>query len=416
MIFSANRRHAGQKFPSFATLISAALVLVICWSFFVTVSTEIRENLSDPDESEVWLTVNDSAHYYQIAQAIDEGRAIEGYAKHGGYAHRQPLYPLSLALMMRMGGESAHWLAMVNVIIGVITAGFIYWAFWTLFDSRIVALLASLIYSLSRFIVDHVSHRLNTEPLYILFAIAAVCFALKYVKSGQLRHIALASAVAGLGYLTRPNGLFLMGPMIVALLGNDILKHSQESPRVVAKRVGVSLAVAFIIFAGITAPSWIPKTVFFGNPIYHAYLPNFMWVDTYEEGHVAGPPRYGPTDYFADHGIGDVVTRLSSGSIRVFSEIPISHGRIHYLLTVGGFCVALLRRRRRDVVLIIFTALTLTPLVWTALSNPSGRVHYGAWFPFSLFYISLLMEAVPVLAGRARPIVTSFCAAVRSGW
>ena len=60
--------------------------------------------------------------------------------------------------------------------------------------------------------------------------------------------------------------------------------------------------VAAAIFLIVAIPSWVPRLVYYGSPFHHGYLENFMWVDTYKEGHVGQSfAIYTWRDYFAHH-------------------------------------------------------------------------------------------------------------------
>ena len=95
-----------------------------------------------------------------------------------------------------------------------------------------------------------------------------------------------------------------------------------------------------------------------------------------------------------------MAARLWQGVPHVFVEVPWFHGRLHHLLAVGGVCIALLRRKRRDVVLVFFMVLSTLPFVWTAVSNPAARVAYGGWFPFSIYFVALSFDMALTLASK----------------
>ena len=99
-----------------------------------------------------------------------------------------------------------------------------------------------------------------------------------------------------------------------------------------------------------------------------------------------------------------MAARLWCGSTHLFVQ---AQGRLHHLLTVGGVLVALVMCKRRDVVLVIFLFLSVSPFVWTAVSNPNRRVVYGAWFPFSIFFVALSLEMALTVAVRMAPHVRS---------
>ena len=214
------------------------LVVAISWSCFATVSDALRENLTQPEGPALILSLGDAKHYYEMAKAITEGRFAEIYPSR--WAHRQPLYPLTLALTMRMGDDDLYRLGMVNAIVGIATIWLVYLCIWTTLWNQAVALLGALALSVNEFIVVSASRTLYTEPLYVACALATICFGSRYVTTGRLRNLCLASGTAGLAYLTRPNGLFLMAGMVVVLLGNDLMLGRKQRRRGVTRHIAFS--------------------------------------------------------------------------------------------------------------------------------------------------------------------------------
>ena len=138
--------------------------------------------------------------------------------------------------------------------------------------------------------------------------------------------------------------------------------------------------------------------IVFGDPLYHGYLSNYLWVDTYEEGHI-NEPIYGPGGYFSSHDVADVLDRITQGLVHVFWfwEAPGNYGvngGILYLLGMLGLVAAVLTRRSSYVFLTLFMLLQLFPIVWTGISNPTARVSYGAMFPFLIVYAMILADMV----------------------
>ena len=94
------------------------------------------------------------------------------------------------------------------------------------------------------------------------------------------------------------------------------------------RHAGIYL-VAVAIFLAASTPSWVPRLAYFGDPFHHGYLENYMWVDTYKEGHVGQSyATYTWRDYFAHHHVRDVVSRLSHGLRNIYFRIPIMMERI----------------------------------------------------------------------------------------
>lgn len=65
--------------------------------------------------------------------------------------------------------------------------------------------------------------------------------------------------------------------------------------------------------------------------------------------------------------------------------------------------MTVLRRRRRDLVLVATMLLTLLPITWTSLSMPFTRIAYGAQLAFILLFSAILLESARDLLVRAIP-------------
>ena len=108
-------------------------------------------------------------------------------------------------------------------------------------------------------------------------------------------------------------------------------------------------ALAVFIFVVLAVPSWVPRMIVFDDPVYHGYLSNYLWVDTYEEGHI-NEPIYGPGDYFSSHDLGDVLDRITRGLVHVFwfwgapGNYGVNGGTL-YLIGMLGLVAAVLTRR-----------------------------------------------------------------------
>jgi hypothetical protein len=119
-----------------------------------------------------------------------------------------------------------------------------------------------------------------------------------------------------------------------------------------------------------------------------------MWVDTYKEGHVGQSyATYTWRDYFAHHGVWDILSRLLHGLWNIYFRIPIMMEKVPllYFLSIGGVWIAFRERAREYRFLCLFLVLQMQPLVWTNLSNPTSRVPYGSMLPFELFLAALFL-------------------------
>jgi hypothetical protein len=154
--------------------------------------------------------------------------------------------------------------------------------------------------------------------------------------------------------------------------------------------------LAVLVFVVVCAPSWIPRYAYFGNPIYHGYLSNYLWTDTYKEGHVGQRYAiYTARDYFSTHGAGDVAMRWLSGIGKCGFTIPIRTEEkipLLYFLALAGFVMTLWRGPGVYRTLALFGILQMLPLVWTNLSNPTIRVPYAASLPFEVIFAALFLS------------------------
>jgi hypothetical protein len=158
-----------------------------------------------------------------------------------------------------------------------------------------------------------------------------------------------------------------------------------------------------MLFIVVTIPSWSPRLHDFGNPVYHGYLSNYMWVDTYELGHSSG--TYSWRDYVADHSAWDAIQRAWGGFWNVGFSIPYrmeDDFPALFLLALGGVGVAALRGPSSYRVIAVFGILQLLPLMWTNLSNPNDRVPYAATMPFEIVFAAFCLV---FLADRLGPLL-----------
>ena len=379
-----------------------AAFLVLSVTFCIAMLDRLATNLDDPQRA-VEFADEDSLHYLRIADAFVEGRLADTVRP----AHRQPLFPALLAAARASGADTSMGLGAVNVLVGLATLAVLLGAGWWLFGSWWIGLAGGIAYAANEFVHVHVADELLTEPLFVLVAVVAVVAAFKYLDASLESHLALAAAAAGLAYLARPNGLFLFVAMCITLLARDLLRHAATG-RTAARPPGFRIALrgdaarsilrryalALLVFVVVAAPSWVTRTAVYGNPVHHGYLSNYLWVDTYEEGHQS-EVIYGPRHYFASHGPGDVLYRIAWGIGRVFVVAPTGFGWSGFLCHVaamGGLLAAAVMRRPAGLFLAAFMLLQAGPLIWTAMANPGSRVHYGALLPFLLLYVMILVD------------------------
>ncbi len=367
----------------------------------------LAKNVSHPKTSERLLS-SDSVHYVDIANDFASGDFSMQYVKER--PHRQPLYPALLAIAIKLGNGNRFMLGAVNILVASLSILSVYALTLALFNNRFAACASALALAANPFVDREITARLLTEPLHLLLTIWAIFAFLRHLQSQNWQWLFTCAAVLGLDYLTRPNGLFMAGAAISTMALGSLLGYFAVTQGRLSffgwlmKFAGIYL-VAVAIFLAVSIPSWVPRLVCFGNPFHHGYLENYMWVDTYKEGHVGESyATYTWRDYFAHHHVRDVLSRLIHGLRNIYFRIPIMMERfpLLFLFSIGGALIAFRISAREYRFLCLFLVLQMQPLVWTNLSNPTARVPYGSMLPFELFlaalFLSWISEQPPVRA------------------
>ncbi len=364
-----------------------ALVTII---FAVTSAITIRHNVTDLKDRAL-LFSGDTHHYLDIAKDFAAGNFSMDYV--ADRPHRQPLYPLLVSPIFRWGNGDAALLASMSAIVIFATFLLAYWQILRRFRSRFAAALIGSLFLLYPFIREQTTDRLLSEPLHLLLMVAVIFAALDWMENRRFRSLLLAFAFCGLDYLDRANGLFVTASLIGALGLHEICRPLKS---IFADRGGALLhlvmryAAALAVFVIVSAPSWLPRVKYFHDPIHHGYLSNYMWVDSYREGHVGQKyATFTAHDYLATHGAKDVAIRWAKGIWNCWFAIPFGGERrmpILFFLTVIGLGVTAWRGPRSCRILAIFGVVQMLPLIWTNMSNPSVRLPLAAILPFFLFF------------------------------
>lgn len=334
------------------------------------------------------IVENDSEAYLTIAQSFAAGDFSMAYVPH--WPHRQPLYPLALAGALRLAGNNLAALVSVNVLVGLLLVLTLYFGILKLFQSAVVAGIVALSVPLNRFLMDGIPRHLVTEPLFVLLVVAAILGFL-FTLHGQAAGLWVAAAACGLAYLTRPNGLFLMIAMLGTLLIRDFWHLWKKQPQSAWPKLAARYFLAIALFVFITIPSWLPRWEKLGNPIEHGSISNYLFVDHYAQGHDQTKARYHLHDYLVSHNVGDMLQRWLHGLFQVYLRIPLWCEEWAVLYVAACFGVGLTWRRGPPEYrwLALWLFVELLPLVWTTLSNPTGRVPYAAMLPFLFLFAAI---------------------------
>ena len=388
-----------------AFAVSPRVFLPLAAVLYVILSVHaIDRNIRDPKGRADFVS-GDSMHYLDIATDFAKGNLSMDYVQRR--PHRQPLYPATLAPVIHFRGQDFFWMATVSLVFS--TAGFLllYGAILHLQRSPVVAAIVGTLYLGDKFLFAEVTRHFLTEPLHILLMIGIIYAVLLWLRERKAWQLPVAATLIGLDYLVRPNGLFVALSLVAALGLREVLHAIRERDFRAPLRQWPVFAASVLLFALVTVPSWLPRLRDYGSPFYHGYLSNYLWVDSYAEGHQGQRfAKYTWRDYTSTHTLSDAVQRTAHGVWNVCFAIPWSvNYKLHamFLLAVAGTLLALARGPSEYRWLLLFGAIQLLPLIWTNLSNPTMRVPYAATLPFELFFAALPLALVASLARKFSP-------------
>jgi 4-amino-4-deoxy-L-arabinose transferase-like glycosyltransferase len=179
------------------------------WFLAVVVITAALMRLAFAYRAPVFVRP-DSIGYFQAAYELAHGVDLDIPIR------RTPGYPLFLTGAIWTVGEDFHSIALIQHLLGVITAILAYLIGKRLF-SPLAGLIAGLLVALSGPLIIF-EHYLMSEPLFTVFVTAAIWLGVAGLQERSTKFLALAGAAVGLAYLARPVGGALMPILALAAL------------------------------------------------------------------------------------------------------------------------------------------------------------------------------------------------------
>lgn len=191
----------------------------------------------------------DSLDYQRVASSIVSGH---GYpptliAQPGTpSAYRPPAYPFALAAAYGVSGSSDDAGRVLGAVLGALSVlALMLIAFWL--RGRDAALATGVLAAVDPAMVETAASALLSEALFVPLMLLMVVAALAYRRSGgRLRWATLAGLLCGLAALTRGNGVLLVVPAVVAVIG-----ARSGTPR--SRRLA---AVALVAVFALTLTPW----------------------------------------------------------------------------------------------------------------------------------------------------------------
>jgi hypothetical protein len=419
---------------SLAGRVCFCLLLFAIGLYLLAAIREIDRDLKQDSDWRAYFT-KDAMHYYVAAEAFASGDFSMSYEK--GWPYRQPLFPLLIAGVMKATNDNLLAIRMINVgviVFAAITLFVIVRAFWR--DSAAAAII-SILFVLNPFVYDQSVRGLNTEPLHLFLLICIIACFLRYTAVRHWIHLWLLAFTIGLDYLDRINGSFLAISALAVLccfalsqyffrtehradmssnLSSGALAKGEVSPTMpgkpdnadapvrpyadtpIRRHAGTQYTwwhylIAALVLVMTTAPSWLSRLHYFGNPFYYGAIQNFLWGDSYL-GSMDSPRALTASDYFASHSLLDAAGRFLLGCSKVFFAIPIDRERLPllYFAALAGIWLAWKQRRSPYLWLLFFYLLQMLPLAWTQPVNTTPRIPYAATQPFELFFAAVFVH------------------------
>ncbi len=385
--------------PTVVGAVLVSLLSAFVWSEGRTYVEDVSSTLPGIRE----LVEGDSEHYLAIAEAFREGDFRMSYVAPTGRAdraHRQPGYAAVLAVAESLGIRGAPNLALVGVATVAASLWIAFAGARIATGSALAGLVASAVVYDAGFLFEIATGRLLTEPTYVAVALGACAACLSYATRAGPVSLLLTAGLAGLAYLVRVNGLLLAASLATAVVVSDVIRarranRGDRAGRSVRHLPLAAYALAAGLFVVVTLPSWLPRLVYAGSPVYHGYLPNYLWVDDYERAHAAGPPQFTWSTYASEHSAGDAIERMGWGLRRVFWDTPRDKfGVVTSLAAAAAIVVLVATRNTAGLVLACAGILQALPLAWTALANPARRLPAAALLPFFALVIAAAVAAL----------------------
>jgi 4-amino-4-deoxy-L-arabinose transferase-like glycosyltransferase len=231
---------------------------------------------------------SDPTDYDRLARLLAHGRGWGPSllaAGHGPTAFRPPLYPLFLAGVYRLTGDSTTAARLVEALLGVAGIALLAWIAAHLLGRR-VAVIASALAAVYPPLVVY-STAILSEAIFIPLELAAVVAALRARDDQQhaTQWTIVAGTLVGLGVLARPSSVVLLLPL-AALLGG---RASWRRPEAWTRPALLVAAVVVVI-----AP-WLARN----EVVMHSVVPvsdidafNLAGVYNVDSGNAPYPYRY----------------------------------------------------------------------------------------------------------------------------
>jgi 4-amino-4-deoxy-L-arabinose transferase-like glycosyltransferase len=202
-----------------------------------------------------WLTTraviieNEGGEYATIAANLMQGKGYIGQGELTGKPQLfiPPLYPLEIAVIAHVTGDTEVAGRLVSLAMGVALVGALY-ALAAHAFGRVAGLVAAGLAAIHPLLVN-LSATVQSEIPYYALVCWGAYFAIRAVESTRLRYYVIAGGMFGLAFLTRQEALLLPFVLAAVALGSAVLvRHADLRNQI------VGVAAAFAVFFVVVAP------------------------------------------------------------------------------------------------------------------------------------------------------------------
>jgi 4-amino-4-deoxy-L-arabinose transferase-like glycosyltransferase len=149
-----------------------------------------------------------------------------------------------------------------------------------------------------------------TEPLFLLLALLCIVFMVE--EKTAVKNIIFASFFASLAYYVKPNGIFLLGVILITLF---IRGDSGK------KALLQNITIALIVFILISLPHLVARYIEFGSPFDYGANSKYF-VDSYKEVWADNIPNPSIIEYLRSHNFHDYYNKfIDKGLLHVLNNI-----------------------------------------------------------------------------------------------
>jgi 4-amino-4-deoxy-L-arabinose transferase-like glycosyltransferase len=172
--------------------------LLARFCFFVALCVRIQFSVAHPHFDNIFagrgVPFSDGVTWTTAAISLAEGRGL-------GSVYR-PGLSVALALFYTWFGYSSHTITVLNILVGSLTAVFVFLVAREIFNKLIAAAAACFfVFDPSQLVQ---TPQATTEPLGLLFFAAAIYFLLLVNRGGKAKDAIIGGVLLGLSNVTRP--------------------------------------------------------------------------------------------------------------------------------------------------------------------------------------------------------------------